>query len=351
MNRSDLGGAHVAPRVLPDKRGRGVGTALLTRLAELAVERGFERAGSHVAGADERSIAFARRFGFEETRRDVKQVLELDDAPPPTPRDIDGVEFVSIESRPELLREAWPLGAAGLRGHADRRGRHQDRQLAGRGGDAARRIVRRVRRRRDRRLRGPDALAGRTDEVRARADGRSPRLAPARPRDCASSSARSPGPPRTASASSSRGRRRATRTCRPSTRGLGYVTTEIDLAFARSLPLDDRTTSAGRSRHVTTSRRARTSIPRSSTTTVDFLASSLAGGGALELAIGTGRIALPLLSAAYASPASTSLPTWSLDCARSRAATTSPSQSATSRRRPSTGRSRSCISSSTPSTT
>jgi GNAT superfamily N-acetyltransferase len=112
MNRSDLGGAHVAPRVLPDKRGRGVGTALLTRLAELAVERGFERAGSHVAGADERSIAFARRFGFEETRRDVKQVLELD-AAPGTPRDVDGVEFVSIESRPELLREAWPLAQQG----------------------------------------------------------------------------------------------------------------------------------------------------------------------------------------------------------------------------------------------
>ncbi len=113
MNRSDLGGAHVAPRVLPDKRGRGVGTALLTRLAGLAVERGFERAGSHVAGADERSIAFARRFGFEEIRRDVKQVLELGDAPPPVPREVDGVEFVSIESRPELLREAWPLGQQG----------------------------------------------------------------------------------------------------------------------------------------------------------------------------------------------------------------------------------------------
>jgi GNAT superfamily N-acetyltransferase len=113
MNRSDLGGAHVAPRVLPDKRGRGVGTAILTRLAELAVERGFERAGSHVAGADERSIAFARRFGFEETRRDVKQVLELDDARPPVPRDFDGVEFLSVESRPELLREAWPLAQQG----------------------------------------------------------------------------------------------------------------------------------------------------------------------------------------------------------------------------------------------
>ena len=113
MNRSDLGGAHVAPRVLPDKRGRGVGTALLTRLAELAVDRGFERAGSHVAGADEHSIAFARRFGFEETRRDVKQVLELYDAPPPVPRDFDGVEFLSVESRPELLREAWLLAQQG----------------------------------------------------------------------------------------------------------------------------------------------------------------------------------------------------------------------------------------------
>ena len=113
MNRSDLGGAHVAPRVLPDKRGHGVGTALLTKLAELAVERGFERAGSHVAGADERSLAFAGRFGFEETRRDVKQVLELADVPPPAPREFEGVEFVSIESRPELLREAWPVAQQG----------------------------------------------------------------------------------------------------------------------------------------------------------------------------------------------------------------------------------------------
>jgi mycothiol synthase len=112
MNRSDTGNAHVAPRVLPDKRGHGVGSALLKRLAEHAVGRGFTRAGSHVAGADERSIAFARRFGFEEARRDVKQVLELNDASP-APRRVEGVEFVSIESRPELLREAYALALQG----------------------------------------------------------------------------------------------------------------------------------------------------------------------------------------------------------------------------------------------
>jgi GNAT superfamily N-acetyltransferase len=112
VNRSDTGGAHIAARVLPDKRGRGVGAALLTRLAGHAVERGFERAGSHVAGDDQRSIAFARRFGFAETRRDVQQVLDIDGTAAP-PRTIAGLEFVSIEARPELLREAWPLAQQG----------------------------------------------------------------------------------------------------------------------------------------------------------------------------------------------------------------------------------------------
>jgi mycothiol synthase len=112
VNRSDSGGAHIAPRVLPDKRGHGVGAALLERLAAHAVERGFTRAGSHVAGADARSIAFAQRFGFEETRRDVQQVLDVEGSRL-EPRNIAGIEFVSVESRPELLREAWPLAQQG----------------------------------------------------------------------------------------------------------------------------------------------------------------------------------------------------------------------------------------------
>lgn len=112
VNRSDSGGAHIAPRVLPDKRGHGVGAALLEHLAAHAVERGFTRAGSHVAGADARSIAFAQRFGFEETRRDVQQVLDVEGSRL-EPRNIAGIEFVSVESRPELLREAWPLAQQG----------------------------------------------------------------------------------------------------------------------------------------------------------------------------------------------------------------------------------------------
>ncbi len=106
VNRSDTGNAHVAPRVLPQKRGRGVGTALLKRLGAHAVEQGYARAGSHVGGEDERSLAFARRFGFEETRRDVQQVLDVSAG---EPREIQGVEFASIEARPDLLEAAYPL--------------------------------------------------------------------------------------------------------------------------------------------------------------------------------------------------------------------------------------------------
>ena len=110
MNRSDTGRAHIAPRVLPEKRGRGVGAALLQHLAEHAVELGYTAAGSHVPGDDEHSIAFAQRFGFEEERRDIQQVLEVINV---EPRDVKGIAFVSIESRPDLVEAAYPLAQEG----------------------------------------------------------------------------------------------------------------------------------------------------------------------------------------------------------------------------------------------
>jgi len=101
----------VAPRVLPAARRRGLGKALLSRLADHLEQLGFDVAGSHVDGNDEGSLAFARRFGFEEVDRQVEQVRTLGDEPraesPP------GVTFVSIADRPELLRQAHPLGVQG----------------------------------------------------------------------------------------------------------------------------------------------------------------------------------------------------------------------------------------------
>ena len=101
----------VAPRVLPAARRRGIGSALLVRLADHLEQLGFEAAGAHVDGNDAGSIAFAERFGFEEADRQVEQVRTLGDEPPADPP--PGVTFITVSERPELLGEAYPLGVAG----------------------------------------------------------------------------------------------------------------------------------------------------------------------------------------------------------------------------------------------
>lgn len=103
--RSDVGGqGFVAPRVLPDARRHGVGTALLTRLAEHVSALGFPRAGSLVD--DDGSLAFARRFGFREVDRHVEQVRSVgpDEQPPLVP---DRAEIVSLAERPELAARVY----------------------------------------------------------------------------------------------------------------------------------------------------------------------------------------------------------------------------------------------------
>lgn len=108
------GRGFVGPRVLPDARRRGIGSALIRRLAAHLEGLGFGVAGAHVDGNDEGSLAFARRFGFEEVDREVEQVRIVGEEPPAEPP--PGVELVTIAERPELLREAHPLG---LQGWAD----------------------------------------------------------------------------------------------------------------------------------------------------------------------------------------------------------------------------------------
>jgi GNAT superfamily N-acetyltransferase len=109
--RSDSAGrGFVAPRVVPEARRRGVGTALLAPLAEHIKTLGLERVGTHVD--DDGSRAFAERFGFEEIDRQVEQVRRLDTVPEPTPAP-DGVQLVTVAERPELLQAAYPLGQEG----------------------------------------------------------------------------------------------------------------------------------------------------------------------------------------------------------------------------------------------
>lgn len=101
--RSDFGYAGLHPRVLPEFRRRGIGTALLQALAQHALEHRFEEAGTNVE--DPGSLEFARRFGYVEVDRQVEQVRELGDEPAP---DVPGwLEVVAVADRPELWPQAY----------------------------------------------------------------------------------------------------------------------------------------------------------------------------------------------------------------------------------------------------
>ena len=113
--RSDVQGrGFVAPRVHPDARRRGVGTALLVALTEHVASLGFDRAAG--SADDPGSQAFAERFGFEEIDREVEQVIVLPAQLPEAPLP-DEIEVVTIAERPELLRETYPLAQG--EGYAD----------------------------------------------------------------------------------------------------------------------------------------------------------------------------------------------------------------------------------------
>ena len=284
-SKSDIGGGAVTPRVLPTHRRQGVGTALLQRLALHSETCGYDEVGSMVDDAG--SLAFAHGFGFAETGRQVEQVRAVA-AAEPWPAVPDGIEVTTVANRPELRRRLyyelalqafedmptprqveitpeqwesewlnWPeatfvaladgeiVGMAGLCHDADRPDRAENALTAVRPGGAAA-----------------------VSHARSR-----------RPR--------SPGRRGTASARSTRGRRPATRTCRQST---------SDWAMSRAT---SRSASGGSCRCEGLVRRSgRRALRRGhrghAGRAGGRLPSPLCGGGALELAVGTGRIAVPL---------------------------------------------------------
>ena len=99
-DRSETAGAgFVAPRVLPEHRRIGVGSALLRALAEHCTGLGLPRVVTSID--DEGSLAFAERFGFVEVDREVEQARAVGDEPAPTDLPA-GVEVVEASRRPDL---------------------------------------------------------------------------------------------------------------------------------------------------------------------------------------------------------------------------------------------------------
>jgi GNAT superfamily N-acetyltransferase len=101
--------------VPPDLRGAGTGAALLEALESWAIDRGATELDGAVTEDDEGSLAWARKYGYEEVGRNSRLVLDLTaiDAPEPAPP--AGVEIVTWAEHPELVagmyevaREATP---------------------------------------------------------------------------------------------------------------------------------------------------------------------------------------------------------------------------------------------------
>ena len=109
-DRSHITGGFVAPRVLPDHRRRGVGSALLRVLLDHLIDRGFGSVGAHVE--DDASHAFAVQHGFQEVDRQVEQVRTLTPDEPAAPP-YEGVEFWTVAQRPELLQRSFALAQQG----------------------------------------------------------------------------------------------------------------------------------------------------------------------------------------------------------------------------------------------
>jgi mycothiol synthase len=90
----------VVPRVPTEHRRAGIGTALLTALAEHC--RGLGLPALRASVDDAESLAFADHFGFVEVDRQVEQVRTIrGDEPAPTAPPA-GVDVVTASRRPEL---------------------------------------------------------------------------------------------------------------------------------------------------------------------------------------------------------------------------------------------------------
>jgi mycothiol synthase len=104
--------AFVAPRVLPEWRGHGVGTALFEHLVAYARELGVDGLTTFVDGRDERSRRFAERRSLVEVDRQIEQVRDVGQEPPPRPH--EGVTLESLSGRrDDLLREAYEVASQG----------------------------------------------------------------------------------------------------------------------------------------------------------------------------------------------------------------------------------------------
>jgi GNAT superfamily N-acetyltransferase len=105
---SIAGSLYAMARVLPEHRGRGVGTTLYEALSEHAARLGLTSLWGRIEEEDAASLRFAENRGFREVSREYEVVLDVAEADvaadPPA-----GVELASLSERPELVRPVYEV--------------------------------------------------------------------------------------------------------------------------------------------------------------------------------------------------------------------------------------------------
>jgi GNAT superfamily N-acetyltransferase len=111
-----VGGWHSPPGVarmelgvIPEARGRGVGSALLADLGSWAAALGYDELMVAVEAADPASLAWTERRGFAEVGRQTRLVLDLAEVEAPEVSPPEGIEIVTWAERPELARGIYAV--------------------------------------------------------------------------------------------------------------------------------------------------------------------------------------------------------------------------------------------------
>jgi GNAT superfamily N-acetyltransferase len=131
---SMAGSNYAAARVLPELRGRGVGSALLAAISEHALAAGRTKLWGRIRADDAASLAFAEQRGFREVSRDRDVMLDVTKLAPDAPDPPAGFALVTFAERPDLLPAVFSLDSEvapdvpGHEAHAPRTYEHWHRQ-------------------------------------------------------------------------------------------------------------------------------------------------------------------------------------------------------------------------------
>ena len=100
--------------VLPEYRRRGVGTALLAAMSDVARAAGKTMLVGRTTADRPESIAFLEHHGFFEHERMKAVRLDLEGIQPPAVDPPDGIEITSLEAQPELVAGVYAVAVEAL---------------------------------------------------------------------------------------------------------------------------------------------------------------------------------------------------------------------------------------------